>query len=163
MRENFRRMWDARKIGESGHAKVVAYLIAPDNQVALDAQRLVGCWDTDDLSGGQFYLRDFQRPIPDELADTRLDVTQLTQNDLPRGDSVRYPPVGRFNSVEHGVQTRGQIREDMVMIVGGAVVGPKGRSGAAYQDRIWNDLLEPRRRLQDAHQLNPVESRSVWT
>ena len=71
-------------VSKSHHVEIIPHLITPDNQVTLDPQRLIWRWHPEYLSGRQRHLRDLQRPVPDELTDTRLDIAQVAQDDLSR-------------------------------------------------------------------------------
>jgi hypothetical protein len=88
---------------------------------------------------------DFQWPIADELTNTGLNITELAQDDLPGGNPISDPPVGRFDCIEHRIETLSQICQDVVMIIRGAVVGPECSRRAAHQDSIRNNLLQPGR------------------
>ena len=142
MSEDFCGTGDPASVGESGDIDVVAHLIAPHNQVALDPQGLVRRWHPEDMPGRKGNFRDFQRPVPDELTNTGLNIPELTQDDFPGGNPVSDPPVGLFDCAEYRIEARTQICQYVVMIIRGAVIGPERGRGAAHQDSIRNNLLQ---------------------
>ena len=94
------------------------------------------------MTGRKGNFCDFQWPVADELTNTGLNITELTQDDLPGGNPISDPPVGCFDRIEHRIETPAQIRQDVVMIIRGAVIGPECRRRAAHQDSIRNNLLQ---------------------
>jgi len=77
MPEHISGMRDPISVRKGRDVKIVPDLIAPDNQVTLDAQGLVRRRYSEHVPGWQRHLSDFQRPVPDELADAGLDVAAV--------------------------------------------------------------------------------------
>src|SRR5487761_1441800 len=148
-------MRDSVAVGQGGHVKVVPYLVAPDDQVALDPQRLLRRRHAQPLPGRQLDLRNLERPASDELADTRFDVAELTKDDLARGDPVGYPSLRGLYRLKDGAEARIQVRQHVIVIERRAVAGPQCPSRAADQDSVMDNRLKARSRLKHAHQ--------VWT
>src|ERR1035438_5733429 len=82
MSEHSCGMQDPVPVGKGRDVEIIPDLIAPDHQVALDAQGLIWSRYPEHVSGRQRHLRDFQRLIPDELADSGFDIAQLAQDEL---------------------------------------------------------------------------------
>jgi hypothetical protein len=84
------------------------------------------------MTGRKGNFCDFQWPVANELTNTGLNITELTQDDLPWGNPISDPAVGCFDCIKHRIETLSQIRQDVVMIIRGAVIGPEGSSRAAH-------------------------------
>ncbi|MGH3419283.1 MAG: hypothetical protein ACRDOD_06785 [Streptosporangiaceae bacterium] len=151
-------MSDPVAVSESRHVEIVPYLVTPDNQVTLDPQHLIWRRHPEQVSGRQRHLRDLQRPVPDELTDPRLDIAQ---DDLSRRNPVGHPSVRGLDRFEHRIEAGAEILQHMIVVKGGAMVGPQCRGGVAYQNGIGHDLLQPRRRFEHPDQLGPGQSRGV--
>ena len=111
-------------LGKCCNIQVITYLISPDDQVTLDTQRLVWGGHAKYLPARQRHFNYFERHLPDELAETSFDVAKLPQDDFPGRDPVSDPSVGSFDRLQDRVETRGQVRQHVVMVAGGAVIGP---------------------------------------
>jgi len=110
------RVRDSAAIRKSRDVEVIAYLIAPHDQVSLDPQNLVERRGSKHLAGRKLDPNYFQGPGPHQLAHARLDIAQLSKNDPSRRDSVSDPPIGGFDGLKDRVETRFEILKHMVVI-----------------------------------------------
>src|SRR5665648_618819 len=150
--ERGRGMVDAVPVGQRGDVEVVADLVALDDQERLDPQRLVRSRNPHLRPGRQGQLGDLQRGAPDELANTGLDVPDLTKDHLagpyPVGDPL---PLG-LQSLQDDVEPSTQVVDDMVVVEGQPVPHMCRRGAVTDQNRVGDQLLQPGGGLQDIHE-----------
>jgi hypothetical protein len=72
---------------------------------------------------------------------------------FPGTTPVRYPLAFGLKGLQHDVEPVPQVRQDMTMIVRVPVAGIQGCSRPSYKNRVRNQLLQARRRLEHGHQL----------
>ena len=95
------------------------------------------------MPGWQRHFSDLQRPVPDELANPDSISPSSPRMIFPGVTRFVTHPSVAFDGVENRIETDAQILQYMVVVIRGAVVGPQRRGGAAHQNGVGNDLLEP--------------------
>jgi hypothetical protein len=151
--QDARRGLTAVTIGERYDIEIIACLVPPDDQETLDPQRLLSSRRLEPTAGGQLDLGDFKGPGPDHLSDSSLDVAESAKDDLPRPHPVGNPVTIGLQGFQHHIESVPQVRDHVIVVVGIPVAGVEGGCGSPHEDGVRNQLLGPRRRLQDREQL----------
>ena len=133
------------------NVQVVTNLVSFHDEEGLDPDGLLRSRSHDMRARREGDLLCFQGDLPDQLAHPSLDVAELPENYLPGCHPVRHPVRFPLQRIEDHLEAIVQILQDVVMVEGQPVSGVHGRSGAADEHRIGDDLLEAGRRLQHSH------------
>lgn len=82
-----------------------------------------------------------------------LDPAEFPQDDLPFGCTIRGPFALAFQGIKNEIESLLQVGQYAIMIERRSMSSMQRGGGAADEDGVGHQLLQPRRRFQDLHHI----------